>query len=468
MSIPFLVNILALLFSLFVAGAILGAVFSHTETGSRVIAQARQKLRVLMFGWEFPPFNSGGLGVACLGLTRSLANKDLDLVFVMPKRLPDAVPFAKMVSAQIDQAPAGDGHTITCTVADYSINSPVTPYVSSGVYADNKDGLRYEDGTPVYGADLVSEARRYAKLGGAIAAREPHDLIYAHDWLSFGAGKEAKRVSRKPFIAHVHSTEFDRTGGDTIDQRVYDLERAGMHAADRIVAVSGRTKRSVVDRYGVPEDKVHVVWNGIDETTAPTPDPATPARLSALKKAGYKIVLFLGRITIQKGPDYFVRAARRVIDRDPNVLFILAGSGDMEQQMMHLAASLGIADKMLFPGFLRGHDQHEAYALADLFVMPSVSEPFGLAALEAMRIGTPVIVSKQSGVSEAVESALKVDFWDVEKMADLMLSVLESPALREDLSRKGAAEAATLTWDRSAEEIRSLMDRLAVPALRAA
>lgn len=467
MNISFLVNILAFIFSLFVVGAILGAVFSHTKVVSKVIEQARQKLRVLMFGWEFPPFNSGGLGVACLGLTRSLANKDLDLVFVMPKQLPGPVSFAKMVSAEIDRAQAADGHTTTFTVTDYSINSPITPYVSSDVYANNKDGLRYEDGTPVYGSDLVSEARRYARLGGAIAAREPHDLIYAHDWLSFGAGKEAKRVSRKPLIAHVHSTEFDRTGGGAIDQRIYDLERTGLHAADRVVAVSGRTKRAVVDRYGVPEGKVHVVWNGIDEATAPVPDPASPERLSALKKAGYKIVLFLGRITIQKGPDYFIRAARRVIDRDQNVIFILAGSGDMERQMMHLAASLGIADKVLFPGFLRGHDQHEAYALADLFVMPSVSEPFGLAALEAMRVGTPVIVSKQSGVAEAIPSALKVDFWDVDKMADLMLSVLESPVLRDELSRKGTAEAAALTWDRSAGEIRSLMDQLAVPALHA-
>ncbi|HQT83011.1 MAG TPA: glycosyltransferase family 4 protein, partial [Candidatus Paceibacterota bacterium] len=280
---------------------------------------------------------------------------------------------------------------------------------------------------------------------------------------SFGAGRAAKRVSKKPFIAHVHSTEFDRVGGDTVDQNIYDLERAGMHEADRVVTVSGRTKDIVVGRYGVPKNKVQAVWNGIDGTTAPAPDPSVPARLSALKKAGYKIVLFMGRITIQKGPDYFVRAARRVIDRDPNVLFILAGSGNMERQMMHLAASLGIADKMLFPGFLRGAEQHEAYALADLFVMPSVSEPFGLAALEAMRIGTPVIVSKQSGVAEAVSNALQVDFWDVEKMADLILSVLESPALRDALSKKGIAEAAGLTWDRSADEVRTLIDQL-VPA----
>lgn len=445
MNFLFWVNIIALLFSFFVVGAVLGAFFLGTRAGQAAIAQVRQKLRILMFGWEFPPFNSGGLGVACLGLVRALSGKNLDVVFVMPKRLPDSVPYAKMVSAELEQTAA------------HAFNSPVTPYVSSASYA------KYRDGTPVYGADLVNEAQRYAEFGAEVAAREPHDLIYAHDWLSFGAGRAAKRVSKKPLIAHVHSTEFDRTGGENVDQNIYDLERKGMHEADRVIAVSGRTKSIVVDRYGVPHQKVRVVWNGIDDATAPAPHPASAARLSALKKAGYKIVLFMGRITIQKGPDYFVRAARRVIDRDPDVLFVLAGSGNMERQMMHLAASLGIGDKVLFPGFLRGPEQHEAYALADLFVMPSVSEPFGLAALEAMRIGTPVIVSKQSGVAEAVESTLQVDFWDVEKMADLMLSVLNSPALRAELSRKGTAEVAGLTWNRSADAVRGLMDEL-VPA----
>lgn len=440
MNFPFWANIIALLFSFFVVGAVLGAAFSKPVREKFV--GVGQRLRVLMFGWEFPPFNSGGLGVACHGLLRALSGKNLDIVFVMPKRLPDSVPYAKMVSAGLDN------------VTIHTINSPVTPYIGSESYA------KYKDGTPVYGSDLVSEAKRYAQFGAKIAAQERHDVIYAHDWLSFGAGRAAKRVSKKPLIAHVHSTEFDRTGGENVDQNIYNLERSGMHEADRVIVVSGRTKNIVVDRYNVPHEKVHIVWNGIDDATAPAPDTSVPARLSALKQAGYNIVLFMGRITIQKGPDYFVQAARRVIARDPNVLFILAGSGNMERQMMHLAASLGIADKILFPGFLRGAEQHEAYALADLFVMPSVSEPFGLAALEAMRIGTPVIVSKQSGVAEAVTNALQVDFWDVEKMADLMLSVLESPTLRAELSQKGIAEASTLTWDRSADEIRGLMDQL--------
>ncbi len=471
MSFPFIANITALLFSLFVGGLLLGTLFAHMK-GRDVKAKfsispapkprlqkLRRRFRMLMFGWEFPPFNSGGLGVACLGLVHALAEKDLDITFVMPKRLPSGVPFARMVSADIDamKSLAGiEGVTI------HAINSPVTPYLTNETYLYQ---AQYADGTPVYGSDLVSEARRYAYLGGRLAAEEPHDIIYAHDWLTFGAGREAKRVSGKPLAVQVHSTEFDRAGGENIDQRIYDLERAGMHAADKIVTVSNRTRQIVAERYGVAMHKIHTVWNGIDDLTAPTASPTmTTARLAALKAAGYKIVLFMGRITIQKGPDYFVRAARRVLDRDPNVLFILAGSGDMERQMMHLAASLDIADKMLFPGFLRGHDQYEAYKLADLFVMPSVSEPFGLTALEAMRLGTPVIVSKQSGVAEAISQDLQVDFWDVDRMSELMISILESPTIHAGAVKRGQNEAAALTWERAAENIRENIVDLLLPA----
>ncbi|HUY62638.1 MAG TPA: glycosyltransferase family 4 protein [Candidatus Paceibacterota bacterium] len=423
---------------------------------ARAIAVVRHRLRALMFGWEFPPFNSGGLGVACLGLTRALAGENLDITFVMPKKLPLSVPFAKMVSAELADLEAA-GVTV------HAVNSLVIPY-ASGAGGSASSYAVAPDGTPIYGSDLVAETRRYARFGAVIAAREPHDVIYAHDWLSFGAGREAKRVSGKPLIAHVHATEFDRTGG-SVNQAVYDLERAGVHAADRIVAVSHRTKEAVTRHYGVHPQKVSVVWNGIDDATAPAADGVTPARLTALKNAGYKLVLFMGRITLQKGPDYFVRAARRVADRDPDVLFILAGSGDMERQVIREAAALGLADRVLFPGFLRGHDQYEAYALADLYVMPSVSEPFGITALEAMRAGTPVIVSKQSGVAEAAKNILTVDFWDTEKMADLILQVLGSPELHAELSAKGAAEAATLTWERSAREVRGIIDEVVgVPA----
>lgn len=415
------------------------------------VAHANQRIRTLMFGWEFPPFNSGGLGVACLGLTRALAGQNLDITFVMPKKLPLAISFARMVSAELENAGAH--------VTIHAVNSTILPYASfgGGSYAVSEDGV-----TPIYGSDLIAETQRYARFGALIASREPHDLVYAHDWLSFGAGREAKRVAHQPFIAHLHATEFDRTGGN-INQAVYDLERAGMHAADRVIAVSHRTKDAAIRHYGIAPEKMRVVWNGIDDATAPAANSGIPERLAALKRAGYKLVLFLGRITIQKGPDYFVRAARRVADHDPDVLFILAGSGDMEHQVIREAAALGLADRILFPGFLRGHDQYEAYALADLFVMPSVSEPFGITALEAMRLGTPVIVSKQSGVAESVKNVLTVDFWDTEKMADLMLSVLESPELYNQLSTRGSREASTLTWERAGREVRRVIDEVVSP-----
>ncbi len=402
-----------------------------------------KRLRILMFGWEFPPFNSGGLGVACLGLTRALADENLDIVFVMPKKLPISVPFAKMVSAEIDNP----------NISIEIIDSPIKPYANGGSYMVDSDG------NPIYGSDLISETKRYARFGAVIAAREQHDIIYAHDWLSFGAGKEAKKVSGKPFIAHVHATEFDRSGGN-VNQDVYEIEHTGLHCADKIITVSNKTKDIVIKKYGVPHKKISVVWNGIDDLTAPVKIDSIPPRLLALKKAGYKIVLFMARLTLQKGPDYFVRAAHLVAQKDPNVIFILAGSGDMERQVMHQAASMGLADRMFFPGFLRGHDTHEAYSFADLYVMPSVSEPFGIAVLEAMRAKTPVIVSKQSGVTEAVKSVLSVDFWDVEKMAELILSVVSSAELSAELSAKGVIDAASLTWDRAAHEVRGVIDEL--------
>ncbi len=442
MSTIFVANILALFLSLFVAGAILGAVFSHTRGGQAVVAGAKRRLRALVFGWEFPPFNSGGLGVASLGLTRSLAKQDVDITFVLPKPYPLSVPYAKIVAAELEDA----GAKVT--------------------YATAYPSATAADGTPLYGDDMLSQVKRYARAGAKIAKKEPHDVIYAHDWLAFGAGKEAKQVSRKPLLAHVHATEFDRSGGGSVNQTVYDLEREGMCAADRIVAVSGRTKHTVVEHYGVPAEKVAVVWNGVDEATAPLQEPGRRTRLAHLKSAGHKLVLFAGRLTLQKGPDHFLNAAAKVATHDPDVLFIMAGSGDMEQQLLRQAAGLGIGDRVLFPGFLRGHDLHEAYASADVYVMPSVSEPFGISALEAMRAGTPVIISKQSGVAEAVPESIQVDFWDADALAKAIERVLEAtPDEREAHAARGRLAAARLSWDRAAGEIRAVMDELALAGI---
>jgi glycosyltransferase involved in cell wall biosynthesis len=318
--------------------------------------------------------------------------------------------------------------------------------VTSSSYVRGREG-------GIYGNDLFAEVLRYAKTGAILAQEEQFDIIYAHDWLSFGAGLEAKRVSGKPLIVHVHATEFDRCGGESgINKDVYDIEKAGMEGADGVIAVSEMTKRIIVEQYGIPAEKVRVVYNGIDETTAPEGGAELP-RLRALKAQGYSLVLFLGRITLQKGPDYFIRAAKAVLGRNPKVMFVVSGSGDMERSMMELAARLGIGDKVLFTGFLRGPEQYEMYKIADLFIMPSVSEPFGITSLEAMRMGTPAIISKQSGASEVIRHALKVDFWDVDETANKILSVVGYPGLSATLSQNGVREAEKLSWAESARNV---------------
>lgn len=399
------------------------------------------RTRILMFGWEFPPFNSGGLGVACQGLTRSLSERGFQVTFVMPKKLDISTPYARMVFAQKDD------------VDIRVIDSALTPYVTSASY------LRDRGGDGIYGRDLFAEVERYKMKGAEIARESEFDVIYAHDWLSFGAGVEAKYATGKPLIVHVHATEFDRCGGrNGINEHVYGVEKWGMEQADSVIAVSELTKDIIVREYGIPEGKVRVVHNGIDESTAPS--GAGWLRMRGLKSAGYKIVLFLGRITLQKGPDYFLKAAKRVIERNPKVMFVISGSGDMEDGIMQLAASLGISGNVLFTGFISGGDRHEMYMASDLFVMPSVSEPFGITPLEAMKLGTPVLISKQSGVSEVVHHALKADFWDVDEMANKILSVVGNPSLRETLSGHGRDEADRLTWADAAMKVDSIVAEL--------
>jgi len=398
-----------------------------------------------MFGWEFPPFHSGGLGVACLGLTRALSKRGDEIIFVMPRKLDVKTPFAKIVFA--DRG---------IEMVTHAVNSILTPYVTSKAYLRSRG-----QGDVIYGKDLYSEVVRYAAMGRVIAQEEKFDVIYAHDWLSFGAGVEAKKESGKPLIVHVHATEFDRCGGPWgVNREVYEIEKAGMEEADVVIAVSELTKKVIMEQYGIPAGKIRVVYNGIDETTSPAGSGGLP-RLRQLKAAGYKLVLFLGRVTLQKGPDYFIRVAKRVLEKDPKVLFILAGAGDMEKGVMELAAHLGVSDRVFFTGHLDGADRHEVYKVADLFVMPSVSEPFGITPLEAMRLGTPALVSKQSGVSEVIRHALKADFWDIDDMTDKILSVVSHPGIRETLSENGMAEAARLTWDQAAEKVDAIVHEFA-------
>jgi len=294
-----------------------------------------------------------------------------------------------------------------------------------------------------YRGNLIAESERYARLVVALTRGQKIDVIHAHDWLTFPAGIALARAVNKPLVVHIHSTEFDRSG-DNVNQRVYDLERRGMMAAVRVICVSELTRNICITRYGVPASKIDVVYNGIEnEALQPHPE-------DGIKKTD-KVVLFLGRITMQKGPEYFIAAAKLVLEKVPEAKFIIAGSGDMEARMIELAAEMHIGHRVLFTGFLRGKDVDRVYKMADCYVMPSVSEPFGIAPLEAMRHDVPTIISKQSGVSEVLTHVLKVDFWDVPEMANKIVAVLRYPPLSQTLREHGSVEVKRLTWDTSAE-----------------
>jgi len=398
--------------------------------------------KILMFGWEFPPFNSGGLGVACMGIVQALVRRNSPVIFVLPKQFPLSIPGVSLLYQRDD------------TLTMIAINSVLSPYLTSDSYSANRESAF----TGLYGSSLLDEVRRYGSFGSKVARQESYDVIYAHDWLSFPAGMQAKEVSGKPLVVHIHATEFDRSGSGLINQDVYNIERSGMEYADKVITVSEMTKAIIVERYGIPSSKISVVYNGIDEVTAPHKESSSGVlKLQGIKDAGYSIVLFMGRITLQKGPDYFLQAAKKVLAVRPKTFFIMAGSGDMEQRMIEEAAYLGISQQFLFPGFLRGNDQYEAFKNADLFVMPSVSEPFGIAALEAMRAGVPVLLSKQSGISEVTPSSHFVDFWDTTKMASYIGELLDNPLLRSYLVERGYIESAALSWDRAAESIQNIV-----------
>ena len=301
------------------------------------------------------------------------------------------------------------------------------------------------EGDVHYGGDMYTEVHRYAAVAAQLALNEQFDIIHAHDWMTYPAGIAAAAITGKPLVVQVHSTEFDRSG-ENVNQMIYDIERKGMHAADKIIAVSHLTRNIIISRYGVPGEKVEVVYNGVERNGQNGND---------LPEVGIekdeKIVLFLGRITMQKGPEYFLAAAKKVLEKIDNVKFVMAGSGDMMRRTIEMAAGLGIGHKVLFTGFLRGEDVEKVYRMADLYVMPSVSEPFGIAPLEALNHDVPVIISKQSGVAEVLTHVLKVDFWDIDEMANKIIAVLKYPPLQMTLREHGNFEVRKLQWKDSAQ-----------------
>ncbi len=405
-------------------------------------------MRVLMFGWEFPPHFSGGLGVVCYELTKALSHMGVETTYVMPFG-PDDME-AEYVDLKI-----GD-RLADLEVDIKKVPSMLSPYATEESYKReyNQTESKLEGvSKDIYSPTLFQEVERFSQVGRALAIGEEHDVIHCHDWLTFPAGMKAKEVSGKPMVAHIHATEFDRTGDSGVNQKVYDIEREGMHKADMVITVSNKIKQRCIHQYGVPEEKIRVVYNAVN---------LSPTHVNANYeiKQDDKIILYVGRITLQKGPDYFIEAAKKVIEKDPNVKFIMAGSGDMLPQVIEKAAATGIGDKVIFPGFIPKEDVERLYKLADVLVMPSVSEPFGLVPLEAMVQETPVIISKQSGVSEVLKHCIKVDFWDTDKMAEKILAILHYRKLNNMLKQHGRMEVQQFDWKEPATQCLNIYEEL--------
>lgn len=419
-------------------------------------------MKVLMFGWEFPPHISGGLGTACYGLTKGMTElKNVEVTFVVPKAYGDEHPTSMQLiganNVSISQKEVYFENPQK-KIDYFEVDSQIIPYVGEeefwelkkGKYSKHSRFVQTDDGFRIdfsgeYGFDLMQEIKNYALVAEVIARNDEFDIIHAHDWLAYPAGIAAKRISGKPLVIHVHATDFDRSGGN-VNPRVYAVEREGMEIADKIIAVSSLTKNTIIEKYGIPAEKIAVVYNAVEPLAEG--DNSFPE-----KRIGEKIVTFLGRITMQKGPEYFIEAANLVLRKMNNVRFVMAGSGDMMNTMIARVAELGMSDKFHFTGFLSGTDVTQMFHLTDVFVMPSVSEPFGIVPLEAMQSKVPVIISNQSGVAEIVKNAIKIDYWDTFAMADAIYGLLNYNGLAEHFREKGKLEVENLRWVNSAQKV---------------
>ena len=420
-------------------------------------------MRVLMFGWEFPPHISGVLGTACYGMTKGLAHNDVDVLFVMPSASGDEDQSDISIINASDVATADTVLSIDeflGKVEFLRIGSNIMPYVDPEDYSKltaeerlmQSEEFKYHFHNKYkfsgkYGTNLMEEVVRYSMVGGTLALQNNFDVIHAHDWLTYLAGIAAKRVSGKPLVIHVHATEYDRTG-ENVNTQVYAIEQMGMREADKVITVSDWTRNIVINKYGIDPEKVVTVHNAVDFSNRET--------LVAKRGVPEKTVTFLGRITFQKGPEYFIEAAYKVLQKTDNVRFVMAGSGDLLNRSIRRVAQLGMADKFHFTGFLRGADVQKMFALSDVYVMPSVSEPFGISPLEAMQSNVPTIISKQSGVAEVLKYAIKVDFWDIDALADAIYGLVTYPAIAKVAGEKGYDEVNSLKWDHAAAKIKDV------------
>ncbi|MFA6705254.1 MAG: glycosyltransferase family 4 protein [Bacteroidales bacterium] len=424
-------------------------------------------MKVLMFGWEYPPHITGGLGTACFGLTKAMVSQGDQVIFIVPKAYGDeSTEAARIVNASdiIVDFSKEVYNEYWKNLSYIEVNSQIIPYVGVDDFYNvinnrikqyegikkNEHQRKYEF-SGKYGPSLLEEVERYAMVAAEIAQNYEYEIIHAHDWLTYKAGIVAKKISGKKLVIHVHATEFDRSG-ENINKAVYDIERFGMDNADHIVCVSDFTRNIVITRYGQDPEKVTTIYNGANSMSV--------QEIQNQKTVKEKVVTFLGRVTFQKGPDYFVEAATKVLQYDKNVRFVMAGSGDMLNRMVALVAKNRISQNFHFTGFLKGEDVNKMFALSDVYVMPSVSEPFGISPLEAMNANVPVIISKQSGVSEVLKYAIKVDFWDIDAMANAIYSLLHYPALSKMFIKNGKKEVESIRWDDSAQKLRNLYYKL--------
>jgi glycosyltransferase involved in cell wall biosynthesis len=459
-----------------------------------------------MFGWEFPPHISGGLGTACAGLTHALEREHVEVLFAVPKlhggetaertRFISAshIPILQeqTLSSKAANSPLSNTKStnkksksklkrslqyieVAANLSPYtSVSESQQPYglqhwnytfqnpddrsIPAGLKASVAGTTLAADDIELvkkpytfsgtYGPNLLEEVHRYAQAGGEIARQHAFDVIHAHDWMTYPAGWSAKKISGKPLIVHVHATEIDRSGKH-VNPEIFAIEKAGMMRADKVVTVSHWTKNIAIEYYGIDADKIEVVHNGISPKSESSSHVFSPA-------LGAPIVTFLGRITHQKGPMYFVEAARRVHEQFPDAHFVVAGSGDQLPMMIERIAQVRLSQNFHFTGFLRGSDIERIWSMSQVYVMPSVSEPFGIAPLEAIQAGVPVIISKQAGVSEVMQHAIKVDFWNTEALAEAICNLLRFKSLANTLKKNGAEQIKSITWDKAAKKLTTL------------
>lgn len=418
-----------------------------------------------MFGWEFPPHISGGLGTACYGLTKSLSRfSDVEVTFVVPRKFGDEVP-SDITLLGADEIPVikkqlhfDDSES---KIGYYELNSDLIPYLGTSEYFELKSKMLPEekrlaeittDGKFIfsgdYGIHLFQEIQNYAQVAEKLASELDFDVIHVHDWMTFPAGIATQRISGKPLVVHVHSTEFDRSG-QQVNPAICNIEKEGLKAASLVIAVSNLTRSIIIRNYNIETEKVITVYNAVEPVVAKKDPPLQ-------KSADQRIVTFLGRITMQKGPEYFLEAVFRVLQKMDNVHFIMAGKGDLREAMIRRATELNISDKMDFPGFIPDHEVQQLFLESDIFVMPSVSEPFGMVTLEAMQAGLPVLISKQSGVSEILTNAIKVDYWDVHAMSVAILDLLNNPERMELLGNLSKKESSKFLWKIPAAQVRQI------------